>query len=162
MNIRYHLAILSFLLIPCVLGCHESTSNSVPFGVEPVTINQSNFQKLVLEAETPVVLDFYTTWCAPCKRIAPIIAQFNSKYEKQVLVGKIDAEQNSELSEEYEVMSVPSIFVFYEGKVVDKLDGGVTVAKLESAVAPYLKAADSEASPEPTSPTSSPTNTDEQ
>ena len=74
------------------------------------------FEKEVLEAELPVVVDFWATWCGPCKMFAPVLEDFAKSYEGRVKVVKVDVDAEAALAMEYQIMSVPTVMVFQNGK----------------------------------------------
>lgn len=79
----------------------------------------------------PLVVDFWATWCGPCRMIAPIVAELAEEYDGRIAVGKCDVEENDELAEEFGIRNIPTILFFKNGEVVDKLVGAVSKAKLE-------------------------------
>lgn len=87
--------------------------------------NQSNFEKEVLQSQLPVLVDFYTTWCGPCRQLSPIIEEI-SKNTKGFKVAKINIEEEAELAARYHIMSVPTLIVFKDGREANKVVGVVT------------------------------------
>ena len=95
-----------------------------------VTITSENFESLKNGAQ-PLVVDFWATWCGPCRMIGPIIAKLAEKYDGKITVGKCDVEENDDLAAEYGIRNIPTILFFKNGEVVDKIVGAQTEAKLE-------------------------------
>ena len=95
-----------------------------------VQITNENFESLKNGAQ-PLVVDFWATWCGPCRMIAPIVAELAKEYDGQITVGKCDVEECDDLAMEFGIRNIPTILFFKEGKVVDKLVGAVSKAKLE-------------------------------
>ena len=95
-----------------------------------VQITSENFESLKNGSE-PLVVDFWATWCGPCRMIAPIVAELAQQYDGQITVGKCDVEENDELAMEFGIRNIPTILFFKNGEVVDKLVGAVSKAKLE-------------------------------
>jgi thioredoxin 1 len=88
-----------------------------------VHFSDADFQQEVIQSNIPVVVDFYAEWCGPCKMMAPIIDKLSAEYEGKVKIGKVDVEANERVSNEYMVQSIPTLFFFKDGKVVNKLLG---------------------------------------
>ena len=95
-----------------------------------VTISSENFENLK-NGDMPLVVDFWATWCGPCRMIAPIISKLAEKYEGQLTVGKCDVEENEDLAAEFGIRNIPTILFFKGGQVVDKVVGAVSEAKLD-------------------------------
>ena len=95
-----------------------------------VTITSENFESLKNGAQ-PLVVDFWATWCGPCRMIAPVIARLAEKYDGKIAVGKCDVEENDELAAEFGIRNIPTILFFKNGVVVDKMVGAQSEAKLD-------------------------------
>ena len=83
-----------------------------------IIISESNFEQEVLKAETPVLVDFWATWCGPCRMLAPTIAKIAEEQEGVIKVGKIDVDDEPELAAKYGIASIPTLMVFKNGEVV--------------------------------------------
>ena len=95
-----------------------------------VTITKENFASLKAGSQ-PLVVDFWATWCGPCRMVAPIIAELAKEYDGKIVVGKCDVEDNEDLAAEFGVRNIPTILFFKNGEVVDKLVGAQPKAKLD-------------------------------
>ncbi len=95
-----------------------------------VTITRENFESLKHGAQ-PLVVDFWATWCGPCRMVAPIIAELAEAYDGKITVGKCDVEDNEDLAQEFGIRNIPTILFFKGGQVVDKIVGAQSKAKLE-------------------------------
>lgn len=99
-----------------------------------VTITNENFETLK-NGQKPMVVDFWATWCGPCRTVAPIISELAEKYADQLVVGKCDVEDCEELAVEYGIRNIPTILFFKNGEVVDKLVGAVSKKNFEEKFA---------------------------
>ena len=90
--------------------------------------------KWVYKGDKPCIVDFYATWCGPCKMMAPVVAQLAEEYEGTVKVGKLDIDQNVDIVAQYKIMSVPTFLVIKDGEVVKKLIGAVSKEELVEAI----------------------------
>ena len=86
-------------------------------------ITSDNFEQLVMESDKLVVLDFYATWCGPCRAIGPVVDELAEQYSESVVIGKVNVDEESALSRKYKVMSIPTIILLKNGEIVDKVVG---------------------------------------
>ncbi len=86
--------------------------------MEVLHLTEGNFEKEVLQSEVPVLVDFWATWCGPCKMMAPVVDEIAKEVGEKVKVGKVDIDQNTSLATKYGVMSIPTFIVFKQGKAV--------------------------------------------
>ena len=92
--------------------------------------HKDTFEQEVLKSETPVLVDFFATWCGPCKMQALILEKLESEYAGRVTIGKLDVDADTEIAIQYGVMSVPTLILFQDGKVANKVIGLQTEAEL--------------------------------
>lgn len=106
---------------------------------EPIHLTDDTFAKEVLESEIPVLVDFWATWCTPCRAIAPVIEELAQEYEGKIKVGKIDVDSEPKTTSEYSIRSIPTLLIFKQGKVADQVIGAVPkrnlVSKLDAVLA---------------------------
>lgn len=86
-------------------------------------LNSENFEKVVLNSEEPVLVDFFADWCGPCKMMAPIVEELATELDGKAKVGKLNVDENSDIAIEYNVMSIPTLIVFKNGKEEKRLVG---------------------------------------
>ena len=103
-----------------------------------INLNDENFKKEVLEADLPVLVYFWASWCGPCAMLAPVIAKFADHYQGRMKVCKLNIDEGKSSAAEYGVMSIPTLIVFKDGKVVDKIVGVLPKAKLEEKLEAIL------------------------
>jgi thioredoxin len=88
-------------------------------------LKQADFDRAVLKAEAPTVVDFYADWCGPCRMVGPIMESLSQEYAGRVNFAKINTDQNQGLSIRYDIMSIPTVLIFNNGKIVEKIVGAV-------------------------------------
>jgi len=93
-----------------------------------------DFKQKVLDSPVPVLVDFWATWCGPCRMIAPAVKQMSEKYEGRLSVVKVDVDQSSDLASQYNVASIPTLLIFKAGEIVDQKVGALSVAVLDEFV----------------------------
>ena len=99
-----------------------------------VTINQTNFQTEVLGAKTPVLVDFWATWCAPCRAIAPTLDELAEKYKGRFTVAKVNVDEVPDLAAQFGVLNIPTLIFFKAGEEVDRVVGSQPKAQLEAKI----------------------------
>lgn len=106
-----------------------------------VELTSGNFQSEVLESDTPVLVDFWAVWCAPCRMIAPVVDELAGTYEGKVKFGKLNVDEHGEIAARYNVRGIPTLLLFNNGQVVDQMVGagprGMLVNMIERATAAH-------------------------
>ena len=102
-----------------------------------MNITDSNYAEVVASGK-PIVLDFWATWCGPCRMVAPIIESLAEEYADQVIIGKVDVDENEELASKYGIRSVPTVFFIKDGQVVDKIVGAAAKPAYEEKIKALL------------------------
>lgn len=103
-------------------------------GPDVMNIGDADFDKEVLKSDQPVLVDFWATWCAPCRAIAPAIEELATQYKGKVKVAKIDIDNNQQVAEQYGIRSIPTLLIFKNGAVAGTIVGALPKAKIEAAI----------------------------
>lgn len=98
----------------------------------PIAVTDETFEAEVIQAETPVLVDFWADWCAPCKMIAPIVEDLAKEYDGRVKFAKLDVDANPKVATSYGIRSIPTLLVFSAGKPVGQVVGAVPKSVLKS------------------------------
>ena len=93
-------------------------------------ITDANFNDIVINSDKPVLVDFWATWCGPCRTIGPIIDELATEMEGKAIVGKVNVDENSDSPQTYGIRSIPALLIFKNGEVVDKLVGALPKSQL--------------------------------
>ena len=99
-----------------------------------ITITKENFASEVLQSELPVLVDFWATWCGPCRMIAPVIDQLAAEYAGRVKIGKINVDEQPQLAAQFGIVSIPTVKVFRGGQCTASLVGLRSKAELEALI----------------------------
>lgn len=97
-----------------------------------ITLTESNFEQEVLKSDKPVLVDFWASWCGPCKMLAPTIAQIAEENEGVIKVGKVNVDDEGELAQKYGIVSIPTVILFKNGEEAQKSTGFVPKETLEA------------------------------
>lgn len=100
-------------------------------------ITKDNFSEIVNSGKL-VVIDFWATWCGPCRRVAPVIEQLAQEYEGQAIVGKVDVEEQDELAMQFGIRNIPTVLFLKNGEVVDKVVGAMAKPAYEEKLKALL------------------------
>ena len=103
-----------------------------------LTITQENFEAEVLQSDKPVLVDFWAAWCGPCRMLGPVIADIAEKYDGQVIVGKVNVDDEMALALKYNVSSIPMVALFKDGKLVDRAVGYRSKSDMEDMIKAVL------------------------
>lgn len=92
-------------------------------GDKIVVLTKGNFDEVVVRANKPVLVDFWASWCGPCRAVAPVMEELANDYEGKAVIAKVNVDEEGDLSAKFRVMSIPTIILFKDGQAVDKVVG---------------------------------------
>ncbi len=101
-------------------------------------VNDNNFNQVVLESDTLIVVDFWAQWCGPCRKLAPILEQIQTEFKDEVKIVKVDADKNMNTAREYGISSLPSVLIFKNGEVKEIMAGMMQKSAIISNIKKYL------------------------
>lgn len=99
---------------------------------KPVELTDSNFADEVESADSPVLVDFWAEWCGPCRMVGPIVEELAGEYEGKAKIGKVNVDNNPEVSVKYGIRSIPALLIFKDGEVVDQIIGAVPKTQIKN------------------------------
>ena len=105
---------------------------------DTVAVQDASFKAEVLDSSVPVLVDFWATWCAPCRAIAPALEELATQYKGKVKIAKVDVDESQQVAQQFGIRSIPTLLLFKGGRVVDQLVGAMPKAKLEDAIKKQL------------------------
>ena len=105
---------------------------------KPVYVTDSTFQESVLDAEKPILVDFWAEWCAPCKMVAPILEEIAAEMDGKLTIGKLDVDNNMNTAMAYGISSIPTLMLFKDGEAVARIVGLQQKKQLLGQIEPHL------------------------
>ncbi|HLP16495.1 MAG TPA: thioredoxin [Bacteroidota bacterium] len=106
--------------------------------MKPIELTDANFDAEVLKSQTPVLVDFWASWCGPCKMIAPSIEEIAGEYGGTLKVGKMDVDANPMVPTKFHIQSIPTLLIFKKGAVVEQIVGAAPKKNLIAKITPHL------------------------
>lgn len=103
-----------------------------------VKLTDGNFKQEVLESDLPVLVDFWAEWCMPCQMVAPTVESIAKEYNGKLKVCRLNVDEAPETASTYGIMSIPTLAIFKNGKIVDKVIGAVPKSEIEAAIKPHI------------------------
>ena len=107
--------------------------------MKPVVVSTQNFESEVVKSNIPVLVDFWASWCAPCRMIAPVVEELAKEYDGKLKVAKLDVDANREIAQNFGIMSIPTLLIFNGGHVADQLVGAVPKSMLVDKITRVLE-----------------------
>ncbi len=104
-----------------------------------ITFTDANFKSEVLDSKMPVLVDFWAPWCGPCQMISPIVSALAKEYEGKIKIGKLNVDENPVTAGEYAVMSIPTLKIFKDGRVVEEMVGVQPTQAITQKISKVLK-----------------------
>jgi thioredoxin 1 len=101
---------------------------------KPQAVTEQTFDAEVLKSQTPVLVDFWATWCGPCRMIAPIVEQLADEYDGKLKVAKLDVDENGGVAAKYSIMSIPTLGIFRGGELIERIVGYVPKEQLKKRI----------------------------
>jgi thioredoxin 1 len=106
--------------------------------IAPVSVDQSSFESEVLNAEKPVLVDFWAPWCGPCRLVSPVVESFGAAHADRMAVAKVNTDENQELAMRYSIFSIPTLIVFQGGREAARLVGYMPQEVMEERLSQFL------------------------
>jgi thioredoxin 1 len=108
---------------------------------KPLEVTDADFQSEVLDADKPVLVDFWAEWCGPCRMIAPSVKQIADEYTEELKVAKVDVDENPAVPSRYGIVGIPTLMLFKNGQVVERITGALPKNRILAQILPHLEKA---------------------
>ena len=105
---------------------------------KPITVNEKTWEQEVLKAKGLVMVDFWAVWCGPCQMVAPIVDELSKEYEGRLKVAKLNTDENPGIASQYQIMGIPTLLIFKDGKPIDKIVGAAPKKQFKDKIESHL------------------------
>lgn len=103
-----------------------------------LTLTKANFKEEVLESEQPILVDFWASWCGPCRMVGPIVEALADDFDGRAVVGKVNVDEEDDLARQYSIMSIPTLVIFKGGEVVERVVGARSQGELAALLEKHI------------------------
>lgn len=103
-----------------------------------VHLTDENFKKEVLESKSPFLVDFWATWCGPCRKVGPVVEELAVEFKGKIKIGKLNIDDGPKIASAYGVMSIPTLMFFKDGKIIEQIVGAVSKSELKTKLEEHL------------------------
>lgn len=107
--------------------------------MQPITVTANNFDQDVLQSRQPVLVDFWATWCGPCTMISPILEELAQEWADRLTIAKLDVDAEPTLAAKHQIMSIPTMVLFKDGKEIARIMGAMPKAAIKQRIEPHLE-----------------------
>lgn len=103
-----------------------------------VHLTDENFKKEVLESKSPFLVDFWATWCGPCRKVGPVVEELAQEFKGKIKIGKLNIDDGPKIASAYGVMSIPTLMFFKDGKIIEQIVGAMSKLDLKTKIEEHL------------------------